>query len=195
MGPTKVYRWCHTLAEMLGVLHTVSSQMLAKLKQNQPFEICLHFHGLQKIISFTFLFCYLFCIHVLPLLYKYSIFFLSFIISGRGRGRGGGGNNRGRGHGHVASGMMKPMPSKPCKGRKLNKWDTDDMKATLAEFDREMQVLTSSASLIFFCFSGLISKCVSNSFLLGFFDLSPFSISKRLQNLTFLMTSSSSSSK
>ena len=57
------YRWCHTLAEMLRVLHTVSSQMLAKLKQNQPQEIRLHFHGLQKIISFNFSI-------MLPLLYS-----------------------------------------------------------------------------------------------------------------------------
>ena len=124
------YRWCHTLAEMLRVLHNISSQMLAKLKQNQPWEICLHFHGLQKIISFNFSIllpllysCFTLTIHIFGFFY-----FFSFIMSGRGRGRSGGGNGRGRGHGHAASGMMKPMPNKPCKGRKLNERDTDDMK-------------------------------------------------------------------
>ena len=72
------YQWCHNLAKMLRVLHTVSSQMLAKLKQNQPWEIHLHFHGLQKIISF--LFCYPFFIHVWPLLYTYLFLFSSIFL-------------------------------------------------------------------------------------------------------------------
>ena len=54
---------------------------------------------------------------------------------------------------------------------------------------------TSSASLIFFWFSGLVSKCDSKSFFLGFFDLSPFGISKRTRNFTFLVTGYSSLSK
>ena len=70
---------------MLRVLHTIPSQILAKLKRNHPREIHLHFHGLQKIISFNFFIA-------LPLLFSclaliiFVSFFFSVIMSGRGSG-------------------------------------------------------------------------------------------------------------
>ena len=56
-------------------------------------------------------------------------------MSGRGHGKG-----RGRGHPTLSKPVL--VPSKPQKGRKLNKWKTENMKNALAEFDREMQVIS-----------------------------------------------------
>ena len=188
------YRWCHTLAEMLRVLHTISFQVLTKLKRNWPWEICLHFHGLQKIISFKLSILlphFNSCLALIILLFV--CFSFSFSMSGRGHGKGRG-RGGGHGSGRPTSSKPGPVPSKLQKGRKLNEWKTENMKNALAEFDRDAgNYSTSSASMIFFWFSGLVSKCVSKSFFLGFFNLSSFNISKRLQNLTFLATSSSSS--
>ena len=116
------YRWCHTLAEMLRVLHTISSQVLTKLKRNQPWEICLHFHGLQKIISFELSILlphFNSCLALIILLFV--CFSFSFVMSGTGHGKGRG---RGRGHGSGCPTLSKPVqvPSKPRKGRKLNEW-------------------------------------------------------------------------
>ena len=62
-------------------------------------------------------------------------------MSSRGCGKG---RDRGRGHGSGCPTLSKPVlvPSKPQKGRKLNEWKTENMKNALAEFDREMQVIS-----------------------------------------------------
>ena len=62
-------------------------------------------------------------------------------MSGRGHGKGRG---RGRGHdsGHPTSSKPVLVTSKPQKGRKLSEWKTENMKNALAEFDREMQVIS-----------------------------------------------------
>ena len=136
------YRWCHTLAEMLRVLHTISSQVLTKLKQSQPREIRLHFHGLQKIISFklSILLPHFNSCFVLIIL-LFVCFSFSFIMSGRGCGKGRG-RGRGCGSGHLMSSKPVLVTSKLQKGRKLNEWKTENMKNALAEFDREMQVIS-----------------------------------------------------
>ena len=64
-------------------------------------------------------------------------------MSGRGHGKGRGrGRGRGHGSGRPTSSKPVPVPSKPQKGRKLNEWKTENMKNALAEFDREMQVIS-----------------------------------------------------
>ena len=102
------YRWCHTLAEMLRVLHTISSQVLTKLKQNWPWEIRLPFHGLQKIISFKLSILlphFNSCLALIILLFV--CFSFSFIMSRRGHGKGRG---RGRGRGSGRPALSKPVP-------------------------------------------------------------------------------------
>ena len=62
-------------------------------------------------------------------------------MSGRGCGKGRG-RDRGRGSGRPPLSKPVPVCRKPQKGRKLNQCKTENMKNALAEFDREMQVIS-----------------------------------------------------
>ena len=108
--PPQRHRWCDTVAEMFRVLHTVSCQLLAKLKRNHSRKVHLYFHELQKILirprcSFRFCFHYLYSILALCILISF-FFSCDCVMAGCGRGAehgrscGGGGGGRGCGHGH-----------------------------------------------------------------------------------------------
>ena len=131
-----------TLWLKCSVLHTISSQVLTKLKRNWPWEIHLHFHGLQKIISFKLSILlphFNSCLALIMLLFV--CFTFSFVMSGRGHGKEGA---EAEAMAVVIHHLSKPapVPRKPQKGRKLNQWKTENMKNALAEFDREMQVIS-----------------------------------------------------
>ena len=101
--PPQRHRWCHTVGEMLRLLHTVSCQMLAKLKLNHPRKVHLYFHGLQKILIMCRCIFHFHYLYPILALFKLISFFFSCICvmascgHGHGGGRGGGG---GGGHGH-----------------------------------------------------------------------------------------------
>ena len=105
-------------------------------KQNQPWRDTFALLWVAKKISFKLSILlppFNSCLALIILLY--GCFSFSFIMSGRGRGKG-------RGRRHPTSSKPVLVCSKPRKGRKLNEWNTKNMKNALAEFDREMQVIS-----------------------------------------------------
>ena len=218
--PPQRHRWCDTVAEMPRLLHTISCQMLAKLKQNHPRKVHLYFHGLQKILIRSTCSFHWHCLYSILALCILISFFFSFhcVMASHGREAGGCEHGGGGGGGHgwkiddKPKQKLQPKPGyKPRKGHILIEWEMSNMQKALDEFKREMQVhfisfaflltlssfflATSSASFIFFWFSGHVSKCMVNNFLWGFADCWPFSICMRSWNPTLHTTSSSSPSK
>ena len=95
--------------------HTISSQVLTKLKQNQPWRDMFALSWVAKKISFKLSILlppFTSCLALIILLFV--CFSFSFIMSGRGHGKGRG-RSRGRGHGsgHPTSSKPVPVPSKP----------------------------------------------------------------------------------
>ena len=89
--PPQRHRWCDTVAEMLRLLHTVSCQMLAKLKQNHPRKVHLYFHGLQTILIRSTCSFHFHCLYLILALCTLISFFFSFhcIMPGHCKGAGG----------------------------------------------------------------------------------------------------------
>ena len=110
--PSQRHRWCDTLAEMFRVLHTISCQLFAKLKQNHSRKVHFYFHGLQKILirprcSFHFCFHYLYSILALCIIISF-FFSCNYVMVSHGRGPGHGHSCEG-GHSMVMGVGMEQM--------------------------------------------------------------------------------------